>query len=53
MTERMIDEVDRVLRGEEDLVSARKLEYRVQDVPELVLAAIHRPARLGELPIRS
>ena len=51
VTERMIDELDRVLRGEEELVSARKVDYRVQDVPELVLAAIHRPARLGELPI--
>lgn len=51
VTERMIDELDRVLRGEEELVSARKVDYRVQDVSELVLAAIHRPARLGELPI--
>jgi len=51
VTERMIDELDRLLRGEEELVTARRLDYRVQDVPELVLAAIHRPARLGELPI--
>ena len=51
VTERMIDELDRLLRGEEELVSVRRLDYRVQDVPELVLAAIHRPARLGELPI--
>ena len=51
VTERMIDELDRVLRGEEELVSARRVDYRVQDMPELVLAAIHRPARLGELPI--
>ena len=51
VTERMIDELDRLLRGEEELVPARRLDYRVQDVPELVLAAIHRPARLGELPI--
>ena len=51
VTERMIDELDRLLRGEEELVPARSLDYRVQDVPELVLAAIHRPARLGELPI--
>ena len=50
VTARLIDELDRVLRGEE-LVSERMLDYRVQDVPELVLAAIHRPARLGELPI--
>ena len=51
VTGRMIDELDRLLRGEEELVSARSVDYRVQDVPELVLAAIHRPARLGELPI--
>ena len=51
VTERMIDELDRLVRGEEELVSARRVDYRVQDVPELVLAAIHRPARLGELPI--
>jgi DNA-binding transcriptional MerR regulator len=51
VTERMIDELDRVLRGEEELVPARRLDYRVQHVPELVLAVIHRPARLGELPI--
>ena len=51
VTGRMIDEIDRLLRGEEELVPARTLNYRVQDVPELVLAAIHRPARLGELPI--
>ncbi|MDP9224475.1 MAG: MerR family transcriptional regulator [Actinomycetota bacterium] len=51
VTERMIDELDRLLRGEEELVPVRSLDYRVQDVPELVLAAIHRPARLGELPI--
>ena len=51
VTERMIDELDRLLRGEEELVPARNLDYRVQDVAELVLAAIHRPARLGELPI--
>lgn len=51
VTERMIDELDRLLRGEEELVPARSLGYRVRDVPELVLAAIHRPARLGELPI--
>jgi DNA-binding transcriptional MerR regulator len=51
VTDRMIDELDRLLRGEEELVPARSLDYRVQDVPELVLAAIHRPARLGELPI--
>src|SRR6478609_11032149 len=51
VTERMIDELDRLLRGEEDLVPARRLDYRVQDVPELVLAAIRRPARLGEIPI--
>jgi DNA-binding transcriptional MerR regulator len=51
VTGRMIDELDRLLRGEEELVPARSLDYRVQDVPELVLAAIHRPARLGELPI--
>lgn len=51
VTGRMIDELDRLLRGEEELVPARRLDYRVQDVAELVLAAIHRPARLGELPI--
>jgi len=51
VTERMIDELDRLLRGEEELVPARSVDYRFQDVPELVLAAIHRPARLGELPI--
>lgn len=51
VTERMIDELDRLLRGEEELVPARRLGYRIQDVAELVLAAIHRPARLGELPI--
>jgi DNA-binding transcriptional MerR regulator len=51
VTSRMIDELDRLLRGEEELVAARRLDYRVQDVPELVLAAIHRRARLGELPI--
>lgn len=51
VTERMIDELDRLLRGEEELVPVGSLDYRVQDVPELVLAAIHRPARLGELPI--
>jgi DNA-binding transcriptional MerR regulator len=51
VTARMIDELDRLLRGEEELVSERRLDYRVQDVSELVLAAIHRPARLGELPI--
>ena len=51
VTARMIDELDRLLRGEAELVPARSLDYRVQDVPELVLAAIHRPARLGELPI--
>jgi len=51
VTDRMIDELDRLLRGEEELVPARSLDYRVQDVPELVLVAIHRPARLGELPI--
>ena len=51
VTERMIDELDRLLRGEEELVPTRSLNYRVQDVTELVLAAIHRPARLGELPI--
>lgn len=51
VTGRMIDELDRLLRGEEELVPARSLDYRVQDVPELVLAAIHRPARLGQLPI--
>ena len=49
VTERMIDELDRVLRGEEELVPTGSLDYRVQDVTEL--AAIHRPARLGELPI--
>src|SRR5262249_48216887 len=51
VTQRIIDELDRVLRGEEELVDSRRLDYRVQDMPELVLAAIHRPARLGELPI--
>ena len=51
VTECMIDELDRLLRGEEALVAERRLAYRVRDVPELVLAAIHRPARLGELPI--
>lgn len=51
VTARMIDEIDRLLRGEEELVADRKLAYRVQDMPELVLAAIHQPARLGELPI--
>jgi DNA-binding transcriptional MerR regulator len=51
VTARMLDELDRLLRGEEELVPARRLEYRVQDVPELVLAAVHRRARLGELPI--
>jgi DNA-binding transcriptional MerR regulator len=51
VTERMIDELDRLLRGDEALVPVRRLAYRVQDTPELVLAAIHRPARLGELPI--
>jgi DNA-binding transcriptional MerR regulator len=51
VTERMIDELDRLLRGEDELVSARRVDYRVQDMPELVLATIHRPARLGELPI--
>lgn len=51
VTGRMIDELDRLLRGEEELVPARSLDYRGQDMPELVLAAIHRPARLGELPI--
>jgi DNA-binding transcriptional MerR regulator/effector-binding domain-containing protein len=51
VTERLIDELDRVLRGEDELVSVRTLDYRVQDVPKLVLAAIHRPARLGDLPI--
>jgi len=51
VTERMIEALDRVLRGEEELVPVRRLDYRVQNVPELVLAAIHRPARLGELPI--
>ena len=51
VTGRLIDELDRLLRGEEELVPARRLDYRVQDVPQLVLAAIHRPARLGELPI--
>jgi effector-binding domain-containing protein len=51
VTERMIDELDRLLRGEEELVPVRSVDYRVQDVPELVLAAIRRPARLGELPI--
>ena len=51
VTARMIDELDRLLRGEEELVPARRLDYRVQDVPELVLAAVYRRARLGELPI--
>jgi len=51
VTSRMIDELDRLLRGEEELVAAPRLDYRVQDVAELVLAAIHRRARLGELPI--
>jgi DNA-binding transcriptional MerR regulator len=51
VTERLIDELDRLLRGEEDLVPTQRLDYRVQDVPELVLAAVRRPARLGELPI--
>jgi DNA-binding transcriptional MerR regulator len=51
VTGRMIDELDRLLAGEEELVPARSLDYRVEDVGELVLAAIHRPARLGELPI--
>jgi DNA-binding transcriptional MerR regulator len=51
VTGRMIDELDRLLRGEDELVAERKLDYRVQDVPKLVLAAVHRPARLGELPI--
>ena len=51
VTDRMIDELDRLLRGQDELVPTRSLDYRVQDVPELVLAAIHRPARLGELPI--
>src|SRR6476469_4835351 len=45
-----LDEIAEVL-GDEELVPARRVDYRVQDVPELVLAAIHRPARLGELPI--
>jgi DNA-binding transcriptional MerR regulator/effector-binding domain-containing protein len=51
VTERMIDELDRLLRGEDELVSTRSLNYRIQDIPELVLAAIRRPARLGALPI--
>ena len=51
VTERMIDELDRLLQGEEELVPVRSVNYRVQDVAELVLAAIHRTARLGELPI--
>src|SRR5262249_6967347 len=51
VTTRMIDELDRLLRGEEELVSTRRLDYRVQDMPELVLAAVRRRARVGELPI--
>jgi DNA-binding transcriptional MerR regulator len=51
VTDRMIVELDRLLRGEDELVPTRRLDYRVQDMPELVLAAIHRRARLGELPI--
>ena len=51
VTTRMIDELDRLLRGEEELVAERRLDYRVQDLPRLVLAAIHRRARVGELPI--
>jgi DNA-binding transcriptional MerR regulator len=51
LTDRMIAELDRLLRGEDELVPTRRLDYRVQDMPELVLAAIHRRARLGDLPI--
>ena len=39
VTARMLDELDRLLRGEEELVPAGRLDYRVQDVPELVRAA--------------
>jgi DNA-binding transcriptional MerR regulator len=51
LTAHRIDELDRLLRGEEELVRVRRLDYRVQDVPELVLAAVRCRARLGELPI--
>src|SRR5262249_40876297 len=49
VTERVIEALDRLLRGEEELVPMRRLDYRVQTVPELVVAAIHRPLPPGEL----
>lgn len=48
-TDRLLYELDRVLHGEEELVPSRKLAYRMEYQPELILAAIHRPGQLEEV----
>ena len=48
-TARLLDELDRVLHGDEQLVPERPVEYAFEDLPELILAAIHRPGSLEEV----
>jgi predicted transcriptional regulator YdeE len=47
-TARLLDELDRIILGDEELVPARLLDYRVEDLPELILVALHRRATLED-----
>lgn len=49
-TARMLAELDRLIHGEEKLVPDEKLDYAIEDVPELTLAAIRRRVPMEELP---
>ncbi len=50
-TTRMLAELDRLIHGEEKLVPDDKLEYAIEDVPEITLAAIRVRVPMEELPM--
>lgn len=49
-TNRVLVELDRLIHGEETLVSDETVEYTIEDLPELTLAAIRTKAQFEELP---
>jgi DNA-binding transcriptional MerR regulator len=47
-TSRLLEELDRIIQGDEELVPVRLLDYRVEDMPELTLVALHARATLED-----